>query len=216
MPSNHLILCVPFSSCFQSFPASGSFPMSWLFTSGGQSIGASASAKALLMNIQDWFPLGLTGLQSNGLFKSLLQHHNSKASIHWRSAFFMAQLSHPHMATGKTIALTIWLRLYYLFILSMENIKCYKIITTKEALVPLELTCLGWIVSQNSLPWIFPVWVGRKRYFCVGFGMQKWGSSPFVWQILDDRNVHCLDCVMMSRVIHMSKLIQLCILICDI
>ena len=53
---------VPFSSCPQSFPAWGSFPMSWLFASGGQSIGASASASVLPMNIQGWFPLGLTGL----------------------------------------------------------------------------------------------------------------------------------------------------------
>ena len=52
----------PFSSCLQSFPASGSFPMSWLFSSGGQSIRASALASVLPMNIQDWFPLGLTGL----------------------------------------------------------------------------------------------------------------------------------------------------------
>ena len=55
---------VPFSSCLQSFPASGSFPMSWLFTLCGQSIGASASASALSMNVQGWFPLGLTGLIS--------------------------------------------------------------------------------------------------------------------------------------------------------
>ena len=54
----------PFPSCPQSFPASGSFPMSWLFASGGQSPGASASASALLMNIQGWFPLGWTGLIS--------------------------------------------------------------------------------------------------------------------------------------------------------
>ena len=59
MPSNHLILCRPFSSCLQSFPASGSFPMSQFFASGGQSTGASASV--LPMNIQDWFPLGWTG-----------------------------------------------------------------------------------------------------------------------------------------------------------
>ena len=59
MPSNHLIL---FSSCFQSFPASGSFLMSQLFPSGGQSIRVSASTSVLPMNIQDWFPLGLTGL----------------------------------------------------------------------------------------------------------------------------------------------------------
>ena len=72
---------VPFSSCLQSFPASGSFPMSCLFASGSQSIGASASASAwvLPMNIQDWFPLKLTGLislLSKGL--SRLQHHGPK------------------------------------------------------------------------------------------------------------------------------------------
>ena len=51
---------VTFFTCLQSFPASGSFPMSWLFTSGGQNIGVSASASVLPMNVQDWFPLGLT------------------------------------------------------------------------------------------------------------------------------------------------------------
>ena len=61
---------IPFSSCLQSFPASGSFPMSQFFASGGQSIGVSASTSVLSMNIQDWFPLGWTGwisLQSKGL-----------------------------------------------------------------------------------------------------------------------------------------------------
>ena len=62
MPSNHLILCSPLLLLPLSFPASGTFPMSWLFTSGGQSIGASASI--LPMSIQGWFPLGLTGLIS--------------------------------------------------------------------------------------------------------------------------------------------------------
>ena len=100
---------IPFSSCPQSFPASGSFPMSQLFASGGQSIGASASASVLLMNIQSWFLSSLTGwisLQSKRL-SSLLEHHSSKASVLWCSAFFMAQLSHPYMTTGKTVALTI-------------------------------------------------------------------------------------------------------------
>ena len=99
---------IPFSSCLQSFPASGSFLMIQLFTSGGQSIGASASASVLPLNIQDWSPLGLTGwisLQSKG-FSSLLQHHSSKASILRCSTFFIVQLSHPHMTTGKPIALT--------------------------------------------------------------------------------------------------------------
>ena len=101
---------ISFSSCPQSFPASGSFPMTWLFASGGQSIGASALASVLPMNIQRWFPFRLTGLislQSKGL-KSLLQHQSSKASILWCSAFFMAQLLHPYITTGKTIALTRW------------------------------------------------------------------------------------------------------------
>ena len=71
---------IPFPSCPQSFPASGSFPVSQFFTSGGQSIGVSASASVVPMNIQDWFPLGLTGLIFCSL-KNLLQHHSSKASI---------------------------------------------------------------------------------------------------------------------------------------
>ena len=72
MPSNHLILCVPFSSCPQSFPASGSFLMSQFFIPGGQSIGTSTWASVLPMNIQDRFPLGWTcliSLQSKGLSK---------------------------------------------------------------------------------------------------------------------------------------------------
>ena len=96
---------VPFSSRLQSYPASGSFPVSQLFASGGQSIGVSASASVLPMNIQDWFPLGLTGLilQSKGLNQSLLQYHSTKASILQHSAFFIVQLLHPYMTTGKII-----------------------------------------------------------------------------------------------------------------
>ena len=100
---------IPFSSCPQSFPTSGSFQTSQLFTSGDQSTRVSASTSVLPENTQDWSPLGWTGwisLQSRGLFKSLLQHHSSKASILWRSAFFIVHLSHPYMTTGKTIALT--------------------------------------------------------------------------------------------------------------
>ena len=99
---------VPFSSWPQSFPASGSFPVSQLFTWGSQSIGVSTLASVLPMNTQDWSPLGWTGwisLQSKGLSKSLLQHHSSKASILRCSAFFIIQLSHPHMTTGKTSSL---------------------------------------------------------------------------------------------------------------
>ena len=101
---------VCFSSCLQSFPASGSFLMSQFFTSGDQSIGASASASipsneysGLISFKIDWFDL----LAVQGTLKSLLQHHSSKASILQCSGFFMVQLSHPYMTTGKTIALTI-------------------------------------------------------------------------------------------------------------
>ena len=77
---------IPFSSCLQSFPASGSFPMSQFFSSSGQSIGVLASASLLPMNIQDWFPLGWTGLislQSKGLSRvfsnTTVKHINSLA-----------------------------------------------------------------------------------------------------------------------------------------
>ena len=93
--STILFSVTPFSSCLQSFQASGSFLMSWPFASGGQSIGVSASASVLPMNIQDWL-----------VWSS--PNHSSKASILQRSAFFMVQLSHPYKTTGKTIALTRW------------------------------------------------------------------------------------------------------------
>ena len=82
---------IPFSSCLQSFPASGSFPISWLYASHGQSIGASASASVLPMNwFQDWFPLGLTGLislQSKGLSRVF-----SNTTV-WKHQFFGVQSS---------------------------------------------------------------------------------------------------------------------------
>ena len=95
----------PFSFCFQSFPASASFPVSQQFASDGQSIGASTSV--LPVNIQGLFPLGLTRfylLAVQGALKSFLQYHSSKVSILWCSAFFTIQLSHLYMTTEKTIA----------------------------------------------------------------------------------------------------------------
>ena len=106
-----IILSSAFSFCLQSFPASGSFPVSRLFPSGGRNIGASALASVLPMNIQGWFPLGLTSLislMSMGLSRVFSQHHSSKASILCHSAFFIVQLPCPYMTTGKTIALTRW------------------------------------------------------------------------------------------------------------
>ena len=101
---------VPFSSCPQSFSASGSFQMCQFFTSGGPSIGVSASVSVLQGIFRtdffkiDWLDL----LAVQGTLKSLLQHHSSKASILRCSAFFIVQLSHPYITTRKTIALTRW------------------------------------------------------------------------------------------------------------
>ena len=109
MPLAGDLLPPPPPLSLQSFPASGSLPVSWLFASGGHIIGTSTSASVLPMNIHGWFPLGLIGLiLSQGNLKSLLQPYNSKASILWPSAFFMVRLSHLHVTTGKTMALTIW------------------------------------------------------------------------------------------------------------
>ena len=92
---------VPFSSYLQSFPAPGSFQMSQLFAFHF-SISPSNDYLGLISFRMDWLDL----LAVQGTLKSLLQHHSSKASILQRSAFFTAQLSHPYMTTGKTIALT--------------------------------------------------------------------------------------------------------------
>ena len=99
---------IPFSSCLQSFPVSGSFLMSWIFASGGQeywsfsfNISPFNEYSGLISFRMDWLDL----LAVQGTLNSLLQHHSSKASILWHSAFFTVQLSHPYMTTGKTIAL---------------------------------------------------------------------------------------------------------------
>ena len=87
------------SFCLQSFPASGSFPVSQLFASGGQS--PSNEYSGLISFRIDWFNLAV-----QGTLRSLLQHRNSQASVLKHSAFFMSKLSHSYMTTGKTIALT--------------------------------------------------------------------------------------------------------------
>ena len=93
------VACQAFSSRLQSFPASGFFPISRHFASGGQSIGDSVSASVLPMNIQDWFPLGLTGwisLQCKGL-----------STVFSNTTVQKHQLFGAHTTTGKTIGLTI-------------------------------------------------------------------------------------------------------------
>ena len=114
MPSNYLILCHRLLLLPSIFPSirvfSNDSPMSHqLFTSGGQSTGVSASTSVLehsgLVSFRmDWFDL----LAVQGTLKSLLQHHSLKASILWCAAYFIVQVSHPYMTTGKTMALIRW------------------------------------------------------------------------------------------------------------
>ena len=109
MPSNHLVFCHPLLLLPSVFPS-----IRVIFNesaSGGQSIGISASASSpsneysgLIFFRMDWLYL----LTVQGTRKSLLQHHSSKASVLCHSAFFMVQLWHPYLTTGKTIALTVW------------------------------------------------------------------------------------------------------------
>ena len=111
MPSNHLILCVPLLLPYSIFPSIRVFsnesvlhirwPKYWSFSF---SISPSNEYSELISFRMDWLDL----LAVQGTLKSLLQHHSSKASILWCSAFFIVQLSHPYMTTGKTIALTRW------------------------------------------------------------------------------------------------------------
>ena len=97
---------VPFSSFPQSFPVSGSFPVSQLFASRYQSffISPSNDYSGLISFSIDWFDF----LAVQGAIKSLLQHHSLKASVLWCTAFFMVHLSRLYLTTGKTLALNVW------------------------------------------------------------------------------------------------------------
>ena len=111
MPSNHFSLCHPLLLLPSLFPGIRVFPVSQFFASGGQnywsfsfSIHPFNDSLGLISFRIDWLDL----LAVQGTLKSLLQHHSSKASVLWCSAFFVVQLLHPYMNTGKTIALTRW------------------------------------------------------------------------------------------------------------
>ena len=134
--------------------------MSQVFTSGGQSIGASASV--LPVNIQGWFPLGLTGLISQETLKSLLQHHSSKVSVHGCSAFFMVQLSHPYMTTEKTIALTRWIFFGKVMSLLFNMLSRFVIVFLPKEQVSLFL----FHDYSHHLQWF---WNQRKCHCCHFF-----------------------------------------------
>ena len=141
---------VPFSSCLQSFPAIGPFPVNQFFASGGQSIGVSASASVLPMNIQDWFPLGLTSLIS--LQSKVLSRVFSNTTV-WKhqffscSPFFIIQLSHPYVTNGKTIALIRWTLVYKVMALLFDMLSMLVI-----AFIP-KTNCLliSWLQSPSAV-----------------------------------------------------------------
>ena len=148
---NHLILCCPLSLLPSIFPSIRIFSSELALPIRWQSIGASDSASVFPMNIQGWFSLGLMGLISllyKGLSKSLLQHHSSKASILWCSAFLMVQLSYPNMTTGKTIAFTIWTLVGLVMSLFSKTLSRFVI-----AFLPRSkhLSVISWLQSLSSV-----------------------------------------------------------------
>ena len=141
---------IPFSSCLQSFPASGSFPVSQLFTSGGQSIGVSASAPVLTMNIQGWIPLGLTGLIS--LLSKRLSRVFSSTTVH-KCQFFRTQHSlwpNSHIYTwllGKTVALTIQNFVREVMALLFNTLSRFVIAILPRS----KLLLISWLQSPSTL-----------------------------------------------------------------
>ena len=146
MPSNHLILCRPFLLLSSIFPSIRVFsnesvlhirwPNYWSFSF---SISPSNEYSGLISFRMDWLDL----LAARGTLKSLLQHHSSKASILQHSAFFILQLSHPYMTTGKTIALTrqTFVGIYYYYhIIYWYIIKIIKFFKDQKWIFPTFLT----------------------------------------------------------------------------
>ena len=150
MPSNHLILHRQLLLPPQSFPASGSFPMSQFFTSGGQRIGVSASTSVLPMNIQDWFPLGLTGwisLQSKELSRVF-----SSTTV-WKHQFFNPQ---PSLGSNSHIHIwpleKPWLGLYG--VLSVKWCLCFLRMLSKFVIAFLlrsKLLLISWLLLQSTV-----------------------------------------------------------------
>ena len=147
MPSNHLILChrlLLLPSIFPSIRVFSSesvlhirWPLYWSF-----SINPSNEYSGLISFRMDW--LDLLAVQGN--LKSFLQYHSSKASILWHSAFFIVQLSHPYMTTGKTIALTRWtLGTPFVFIIVMET----------------HPSVLAWKNPMDRGAWGYPPWTSK-------------------------------------------------------
>ena len=167
---------IPLSSCLQSFSGSGAFPMSQFFASGGQSIRASASDQSsseypgLISFRMDWLDL----LAVQGILKSLLQHHSSKTSILQCSAFFMVQLSHPYMTTGKTIALT-----RQIFLSKMMSLLFNTLYRFVIAFLPRSKCLLiSWLHSPPALI-LEPKKIKFATVSIVSWSMKWWDRMPW-------------------------------------
>ena len=172
---------VPFSSCPQSLPALESFPMSQLFSRGGQSTGVSAKEHPGLISFRmDWLDL----LAVQGTLKSTLQYHSSKASILWHSAFFTVQLSHPYMTTGKTIALTRWTfvgKVMSLLLNMLSRLVITFLPRSKRLLI-------SWLQSPSALVTIFALWyinIKKHSYLnCLCLAYSQSHSTYFLFLIV--------------------------------
>ena len=200
---------IPFSSCLQSFPVSGSFQMRQFFTSGGQGIGTSASASVLSMNIHDWFPEWmdfrmdwLYFLAVQGILKSLLQHHSSKESILRCSVFFIVQHSHPYMTTVKTIALTRWTcvdKVVSLLFNMLSRLVIAFVVRSKRFLISwspyaviLALSSVQFSCSVMSDSLLFPKCLIFYSYEAI------WSWDFVFWEIFD----HSFNFIACNCVVH--------------
>ena len=159
------------------FPSIWVFSNCWLFASDGQSIGVSASPSILPMNTQGWFLSFRVDwsdlLAVRGTLKSLLQHHNSKTSVLWHIAFFMVQLSHPYMITGKTITLPVRTSVGRVMSLLFHMLSRFVIVFLPGSKGPL----ISWLQSPSA--WF---WSPRKQnlsllpLFPLLFAMKRWAQ----------------------------------------
>ena len=176
---------VPFSSCLQSYPASGSFPVSQFFASGSQSIwnfsiSPSKEYSGLISFRMDWLDL----LAVQGTLKSLLQHSSSKALILRHSAFFRVQLSHPYMTTGKTIALSrqtfvgkvmsLLLNMLSRLVITFLQKSKHLLISWLQSpstviLEPPKIKCHCFYCFPIYLPWSKGTWCHDLRFLNVEF-----------------------------------------------
>ena len=147
MQSNHLILCHPFLLLPSVFPSIRTFSSELALCIRWLKYWSFSFATVLSMNIQGWFPLGLTdliSLQCKGLSRVL----SKPQSVHWHSAFFMVQLSHPYMTTGKTIALAIWTFVSKMIFLLFNTLSRFVItfLTRKKHLLTSWLQSLSAVI----------------------------------------------------------------------